>query len=77
MNGIEKRIDELGRVVLPAKFRNKLGLNSDARVLISLENNFVIIAPLKNSCIMCGATSDVNENVRLCVDCIKKVKAQP
>lgn len=39
------KIDERGRILIPAEFREKLNLNLNTGVLISLENNHLEIAP--------------------------------
>ena len=74
MSGLEKRIDELGRVVLPAKFRDKLGLQSRSKVCVSLDNNSIFITPLETVCALCGECCDINKEIRLYSACIKRIK---
>ena len=45
MNGIEKRIDNLGRIVLPMSFRKKLGLKKQDIVVVSLKESTISIVP--------------------------------
>ena len=73
MDGIEKHIDDLGRVVIPKKFRNKLGLEKDSKVFVSLNNNVIRIRPADTLCVLCDNSRNVNAEIRLCGDCIKKV----
>ena len=77
MSKIEKRVDKLGRVVLPATFRRKLGLETNAKVLLYLEDNAVWLTPAQSCCALCGANTNVNCDLRLCSDCIAKVKKHP
>ena len=73
MDGIEKHIDDLGRVVIPKKFRDKMGLEKDSKVTVSLNNNTILVRPSDAFCVLCENSRDVNSNIRLCADCIKKV----
>ena len=74
MSGFEKSIDELGRVVIPMKFRKKLGLTSDSRVLVLLNDNSINITPLKRVCALCENEISTEQKFRLCKSCIKKIK---
>ena len=74
MNGIERRIDKLGRLVLPISYRNALGISENSRVRISLCDGEISIIPIEEKCVMCGANKDINPSLRLCAVCIEKVK---
>lgn len=74
MAGIEKVIDNLGRVVIPIKFRNQLGIKNQSKVLLFLEENAIRITPVEGICILCGKRSFENQNLRLCRPCIDRVK---
>ena len=74
MKGIEKKIDKLGRIVLPKSYLKRLGLNNEDCVLISLESYGIIISPNKVLCALCGTSLSDSEELRLCELCISKVK---
>ena len=74
MNGIEKEIDALGRVVLPIKYRSKLNISKKSKVIISLDNGYIKISPKQSLCALCGASENVSAKVRLCVNCIKNIR---
>lgn len=74
MNGIERSIDKLGRIVLPISFREQLNLNTDDKIIISLENNRIILSPPKSICVICGASIHSSSEMRICKDCIEMVK---
>ena len=75
MNGIEKQIDELGRIVLPVKMRKKLQLTSKSIVLIHIENDTIILTPKELRCALCSEKLIMSNKIRLCQDCIDRVKA--
>ena len=76
MSGIERRIDKLGRIVLPIGYRNKLGLADNAKVNILLMDNTILITPARKRCLMCGNEEDINKQLRLCTSCIERVKRE-
>ena len=74
MNGIEKQIDDLGRVVLPIKMRKKLQLTSKSTLFIHMENDTIILTPKELRCALCNEKLIRSNEIRLCQDCIDKVK---
>ena len=75
--GIEKEVDNLGRIVIPVKFRNHLGIKSWDKVLISLQNNTISIVLTTSQCALCGNTAYAKHGVRLCDACIESIKKIP
>lgn len=76
MCGIERRIDKLGRVVLPISYRNKLGLCENTKVTLSLVDDKIIITPANDRCLMCGNKENINKFFGLCRGCIEKIKKE-
>ncbi len=76
MDGIEKEIDPLGRVVIPARFRKKLGLESGAKVLILIDGDTICISAQSRICALCGSAVDKTQRIRLCAKCILKIKSE-
>ena len=76
MQGIEKEIDELGRVVLPIEMRRKLGLQSKSKVIVKMENNRILLSPKEKCCALCGKTTQVHAAFRLCAACIEKIRGE-
>ncbi|MBQ8302341.1 MAG: AbrB/MazE/SpoVT family DNA-binding domain-containing protein [Clostridia bacterium] len=74
MKETEKRIDELGRVVIPIKMRKKLNITDKSTVLVYLDDNSIIITPKERCCALCGKTENINSEIRLCVLCIDLIK---
>ena len=72
MGGIEKEIDNLGRVVIPITFRKKLGIKNKDKVLVSLENDAVIITATENRCALCNARLNEEKIYRSAKTAFKK-----
>ena len=75
MSGVEKEIDNLGRVVLPVSFRNKLGLRGKDKVLVRVNEASIIILPLEMRCALCGKKITKEAKIRLCRACLDEVRA--
>ena len=75
MKGIEREIDNVGRVVIPMEFRKELGVRFNSKVLIFLSNDEIIIKSKISRCALCGEKVEENEKVRLCDKCILEVKS--
>ena len=74
MKGIEREIDELGRVVIPVEFRKELCIKSNTKVIISLLNGEIIVKPKFTRCLLCGKRIEENSVLKPCCDCIVRVK---
>ena len=71
---MEKKVDRLGRIVLPKSYREKLNLNSGDRVKLELNGNHIRVSKLMNECALCGNIVDNDIGMRLCTHCILMVK---
>jgi transcriptional pleiotropic regulator of transition state genes len=57
--GLPRRIDHLGRIVIPAELRRLLGINEGDYIQFSAEDGRVVIEKLEERCTFCGASSDL------------------
>ena len=73
--GIVRRVDELGRVVLPIELRRSLGLNEHDRVEIRAEEDRLILTKFEPNCCFCGGGKDLREfkGKLLCPKCIQAI----
>ena len=73
--GITRKLDELGRIVLPMEIRTKFDINPKDALEIFVEDDKIILKKYQPCCILCGNTSDnvlLNEK-RVCKKCIEKL----
>ncbi len=75
--GIIRKIDELGRVVLPVEIRRALTLNIKDPVEIYTDKDSIILKKYSCSCIFCDEKEDLIEfhGKHVCPACLKKVKS--
>lgn len=72
-----RRVDELGRVVLPFEGRKMLGINDFDSVEISYTEKAIIIKKHKedsNHCIVCGRDKNLTvlHSIHICKSCLFK-----
>ncbi len=65
--GIVRRIDELGRVVLPVELRRSMELEVRDSVEIYVEGDSIILKKHSQSCIFCGGDRDITMFREKCV----------
>lgn len=58
-SGIIRRIDDLGRVVIPVEMRRVLDMGEREALSISLENNAIVVRRAHAGCVFCGSGKDV------------------
>ena len=69
-----KRIDELGRIVLPAQMRKRLGVSTRSELSLSFDGDRIALSKACVSCRLCGKDTDVRADILLCQDCIERIK---
>lgn len=74
MTGIERAVDELGRIVLPAEYRTKVGIKAGSKLTVCEEDGVLTIRPSSRICKICGSKEDVHNEIPLCAKCLKKAK---
>lgn len=54
-----KRIDSLGRIVIPKEYRDKLNTNPGDHFNISIKDNKIILEKYAPSCTFCNSTKNI------------------
>lgn len=75
-NGVVRKIDELGRIVIPMEFRNTLDLNARDSIQISLDDGRIILSKVMDSCVFCGSQDRLKayRGKLVCGRCATEVK---
>lgn len=71
-----KKIDSLGRIVIPSDFRERLNISENEKVLLSCDGDKIIISTLKHNCKLCEKTENLSKKFPLCKECIKQIFAE-
>jgi transcriptional pleiotropic regulator of transition state genes len=74
--GVVRRVDELGRIVLPIELRRSLDINIKDPVEIFVDNERIILQKYIPSCIFCGSADNIVifNGKRICSDCLDEIK---
>ncbi|MDA8064874.1 MAG: AbrB/MazE/SpoVT family DNA-binding domain-containing protein [Thermaerobacter sp.] len=76
--GIVRKVDDLGRVVLPIELRRTLDIAEKDSLEIYIDGEKIILRKYQPACIFCGSAGDV-ENFRgknVCRECIEAIQAR-
>ncbi len=57
--GVVRKVDELGRVVLPIELRRTLDIAEKDSLEIYVDGNSIILKKYEPSCVFCGDAKDV------------------
>ena len=73
--GIVRKVDELGRVVIPIELRNKFDVKVKDPIEIFVDSNTIVLKKYEPNCVFCGNTKElVSYNDKLvCEKCIEKL----
>lgn len=69
-----KKIDNLGRVVLPKELRNRIRISADNFVAISYHDGKIIIEKKQPYCVICNNSENIKESIGICQSCIERIK---
>ena len=74
--GIVRKVDELGRVVLPISIRQTMDINEKDSLEIFTDENRIILQKYQPSCVFCANADNIVffNGKRICEDCLKKIK---
>ena len=75
--GVVRKVDELGRIVLPIELRKILDIKQHDPIEIFMDNDKIILQKYQPACVFCNNIENIVffQNKRVCADCVKKLKA--
>ena len=74
--GIVRKIDELGRIVLPIELRRTLEISERDSLEIYTEGGAIILRKYEPACLFCGESKDVASyrGKNICRKCLEELK---
>ena len=74
--GIVRRVDELGRIVLPIELRRTLDIAEKDTLEIYVEGSAIVLRKYRPSCIFCDSTRDVFQfnGKNICAKCLRELR---
>ena len=73
--GIVRKVDELGRIVLPIELRRTLDINEKDPLEIFVDGGSIILKRYEPACIFCNDARDIinYKGRNICPNCIKEL----
>ena len=73
--GIVRKVDELGRVVIPIELRRTLGINIKDPLEIYVDAEKIIFRKYEPTCVFCGNADDAVhfKNKMVCGNCVQDI----
>lgn len=73
--GIVRKVDELGRVVVPVELRRTLGIDIKDPLEIYVDSDSILLKKYEPACILCGSNDELMEykGKKICRKCIAKL----
>lgn len=73
--GIIRRVDELGRVVIPIEIRNQFNIVEKDPIEIYVDGSSIVLKKFEPNCIFCGSTKNLIEfkDKLICEKCSKNI----
>jgi transcriptional pleiotropic regulator of transition state genes len=76
--GIVRRVDELGRVVLPIELRRTLRIEDKDSLEIYVDGEKIVLRKYEPACIFCGNAENIEtfRGKNICRDCLKSLHVE-
>ena len=73
--GIVRKVDELGRIVLPIELRRTLDIAEKDSLEIYVDGASIVLKKYQPACIFCGESKDVTsfKGKNVCASCMKEL----
>ena len=73
--GIVRRVDELGRIVLPIELRRILDIDKDTSLEVYVDEDRIILKKYQPSCVFCDSMDNIMtyKGYNVCQNCMKKL----
>jgi len=73
--GIVRKVDELGRIVIPIELRRTLGIQIKDSLEIYTDSDKIILKKYEPACIFCDSADDVInfKNKNICGECFSEM----
>ncbi len=75
--GIVRKVDELGRVVIPIELRRTLGIEERDALEIYVDDERIILKKYEPACVFCGSAEEVSnfKGKNVCKECARSMSA--
>jgi AbrB family transcriptional regulator, transcriptional pleiotropic regulator of transition state genes len=77
--GMNRKVDDLGRVVIPAEIRKAFGIREGDHLDIAVDGEHIVLTRLEESCVFCRSVDDLKEfrGRLVCTGCMREMAGEP
>lgn len=71
--GVVRRVDELGRIVIPIELRRNLDIGEKDALEIYVDGSHIILKKYEPACVFCSNAKEITnfKGKNICKDCLK------
>ena len=75
--GIVRKVDELGRIVLPIELRRTLDIAERDALEIYVDGSAIVLRKYRPSCVFCDSVKDVSvfKGKNICPKCLRELRS--
>lgn len=77
--GMARKVDDLGRIVLPVEMRRMFGIRPGDELAIAVDGGAILLRKIESRCVFCGddgTTLRVYREKRVCTTCASDLAAE-
>ncbi len=76
--GIVRKLDELGRIVLPIELRRTFDLSVKDPIEIYTDDDMIILKKFQRTCVFCNSAENVVESKgrTVCTECLNELQGE-
>lgn len=73
--GVVRKVDQLGRIVLPKSLRKRYQMNEGDPVEILVQGDHIILERYRPRCVFCGSMEEVTDfkEKQICANCLREM----
>jgi transcriptional pleiotropic regulator of transition state genes len=74
--GVSRKVDDLGRIVLPAEIRRSFDIREGDMIEIGVDQDSIVLHKRRNSCTFCGGSEGLRtyREHPVCTSCLAELK---
>jgi AbrB family transcriptional regulator, transcriptional pleiotropic regulator of transition state genes len=74
--GVSRKVDDLGRIVLPAELRRSFDIREGDHIEIAVEGDNIVLTKRRTACMFCGGTESLRQfrDRPVCPTCLSELK---
>ncbi len=75
-SGMARKVDDLGRIVLPVEMRRLFGIRAGDALEIAVDDDGIVLRKVESRCVFCGGTEGLrsHRDKQVCASCVAELE---